>query len=83
MAGSAALRASHIPCGRAKRPCQSASPSPPRPPHGPPSPPAAPLQIKFLNRGTFGCVVLALNRKSGERVALKFIERGPEVKGGD
>lgn len=36
-------------------------------------------QIRDLNRGAFGFVVLALDKTTGEQVALKFIERGPEV----
>ncbi len=36
------------------------------------------LQVKDLSRGAFGFVVLALDRQTGEHVALKFIERGPQ-----
>lgn len=39
----------------------------------------APLQIRDLSRGAYGCVVLALNTQTGQQVALKFIERGKEV----
>ena len=42
-------------------------------------PPARLPQIKDLARGAFGFVVLALDRHTGENVALKFIERGPQV----
>ena len=37
------------------------------------------LQIKYLNSGSFGLVELALDRRSGELVAIKFIPRGDKV----
>lgn len=37
-------------------------------------------QIRDLNRGAFGFVVLAHDKQCNDRVALKFIERGPEVR---
>lgn len=44
--------------------------------------PALPCaQIRDLNRGAFGFVVLAHDKQCNDRVALKFIERGPEVGG--
>jgi hypothetical protein len=36
-------------------------------------------QVKFLNRGAYGVVVLARERATGREWALKFIERGPLV----
>jgi hypothetical protein len=38
-------------------------------------------QVKFLNRGAYGVVVLARERATGREWALKFIERGPLVSG--
>ena len=38
-----------------------------------------PLQIRYLNRGSYGFVVLARNKSSGEQFALKFIERGLKI----
>ena len=38
------------------------------------------VQIKDLNRGAFGMVVLARDKQTGELFALKFIERGPQVR---
>ncbi|KAL4425747.1 hypothetical protein ABPG75_009763 [Micractinium tetrahymenae] len=35
-------------------------------------------KVQDLARGAFGFVVLALDRSTGEQVALKFIERGPQ-----
>ncbi|KAI7844334.1 hypothetical protein COHA_002132 [Chlorella ohadii] len=35
-------------------------------------------KIRYLNRGAFGFVVLAHDKQCNDRVALKFIERGPE-----
>ena len=37
------------------------------------------FQIKDVNRGAFGVVVLAEDRHSGEEVAIKFIKRGSKV----
>lgn len=37
------------------------------------------VQVKVLNRGAFGVVVLAKDKQEGEHYALKFIERGPQV----
>ena len=37
------------------------------------------LQIRDLNRGTFGFVQLALDTQTGTQVAIKFIERGEKV----
>ncbi len=37
------------------------------------------LQIRDLNSGTFGFVELALDKVSGQQVAVKFIERGDKV----
>ena len=37
------------------------------------------LQIKDLNSGTFGFVELALDKSTGQQVAIKFIERGDKV----
>lgn len=36
------------------------------------------VQIRFLNRGAYGFVILALDNQTGEQVALKFIKRGPQ-----
>jgi hypothetical protein len=41
------------------------------------SPTAFVSQVKVLNRGAFGVVVLAKDKPSGSLFALKFIERGP------
>ena len=38
-----------------------------------------PLQIRDLNSGTFGFVELALDKTTGQQVAVKFIERGDKV----
>lgn len=38
------------------------------------------LQIKSLNRGTFGVVQLYQDKVTGEQVAIKFIERGDRVR---
>lgn len=38
-------------------------------------------QIRELNKGTFGFVTLALDRETGQQVAIKFIERGEKVGG--
>ena len=38
-----------------------------------------PLQIRDLNSGTFGFVELALDKVTGQQVAIKFIERGDKV----
>lgn len=38
------------------------------------------LQIRDLNSGTFGFVELALDKITGQQVAIKFIERGDKVK---
>ncbi|KAL4452722.1 hypothetical protein ABPG75_008384 [Micractinium tetrahymenae] len=35
-------------------------------------------KVRYLNKGGFGQVVLAVDNKTGEQVALKFIPRGPE-----
>ena len=37
------------------------------------------LQIKDLNKGTFGFVQLAVDVQTGQRFAIKFIERGDKV----
>ena len=37
------------------------------------------LQIRDLNSGTFGFVELALDKSTGQQVAVKFIERGDKV----
>lgn len=37
------------------------------------------LQIRDLNSGTFGFVELALDKTTGQQVAIKFIERGDKV----
>ena len=31
-------------------------------------------KIKFINSGSFGYVILAENKETGERVAIKFVE---------
>ena len=36
-------------------------------------------QVKVLNRGAFGVVVLAKDKQTGQLYALKFIERGPQA----
>ena len=36
-------------------------------------------QIRDLNSGTFGFVELALDKTTGQQVAVKFIERGDKV----
>jgi serine/threonine protein kinase len=42
-------------------------------------PPILYVQIRDLNRGSFGMVVLARDKETNELFALKFIERGPQV----
>ena len=37
------------------------------------------VQIRDLNSGTFGFVELALDKSTGQQVAVKFIERGDKV----
>ena len=37
------------------------------------------LQVRDLNKGTFGFVQLAVDTQTGQRVAIKFIERGDKV----
>jgi len=37
------------------------------------------LQIRDINSGTFGFVELALDRTTGQQVAIKFIDRGEKV----
>ena len=37
------------------------------------------VQIRDLNAGTFGFVELALDKSTGQQVAIKFIERGDKV----
>lgn len=37
------------------------------------------MQIKELNKGAHGVVVLAESLESGEKVAIKLIKRGPEM----
>ncbi len=37
------------------------------------------VQIRDLNSGTFGFVELALDKTTGQQVAVKFIERGDKV----
>lgn len=37
------------------------------------------MQIRDLNSGTFGFVELALDKTTGQQVAVKFIERGDKV----
>lgn len=37
------------------------------------------MQIRDLNAGTFGFVELALDKSTGQQVAIKFIERGDKV----
>jgi serine/threonine-protein kinase SRK2 len=36
-------------------------------------------KIKDLNAGTFGFVQLCLDKSTGEKCAIKFIERGDKV----
>lgn len=68
------------------------APQPPKPAVGgctaaaPPSasshttcPPAL-LQVRYLNRGAYGFVILAHDAATNEQVALKFIKRGPQVR---
>ena len=38
-------------------------------------------QIRDLNSGTFGFVELALDKTTGQQVAIKFIERGDKARG--
>ena len=40
------------------------------------------MQVRHLNRGAFGMVVLAKDRVHGDLVALKYIARGAEVRRG-
>ena len=35
-------------------------------------------QIRFINSGSFGYVVLARNKQTGEEVAIKFVEVSTE-----
>lgn len=44
------------------------------------SSPSFTLQIKDLNKGTFGFVQLAYDTQTNLRVAIKFIERGDKVR---
>ena len=37
------------------------------------------LQIRDINSGTFGFVELALDKTTGQQVAIKFIDRGEKV----
>ena len=60
--GGATACAAHVCCGRS-RPSRQA---------------ALLVQIRFLNRGAYGFVILALDNQTGEQVALKFIKRGPQ-----
>lgn len=39
-------------------------------------------QIRDLNRGSYGAVELALDRQTGQEVAIKYMERGAEVGAG-
>ncbi len=43
----------------------------------------APLiaQVRDINSGTFGFVELAMDKLSGQHVAIKFIDRGDKVQG--
>ena len=36
--------------------------------------------MRDLNKGTFGFVQLAVDSQTGQRVAIKFIERGDKVR---
>lgn len=36
-------------------------------------------QIRDINSGTFGFVELALDKTTGQQVAIKFIDRGEKV----
>lgn len=38
------------------------------------------MQVRDLNSGTFGFVELALDKITGQQVAIKFIERGDKVR---
>ena len=38
------------------------------------------LQIQDLGSGSFGCCKLAIDKADGEKVAVKFIPRGPRVR---
>ena len=38
------------------------------------------MQIRDLDKGTFGFVQLAVDLTTGEQVAIKFIERSQEVR---
>ena len=44
-----------------------------------PHPSHATMQLRDLNKGTFGFVQLALDTESNTQVAIKFIERGDKV----
>ena len=37
------------------------------------------MQIRDINSGTFGFVELALDKTTGQQVAIKFIDRGEKV----
>lgn len=37
------------------------------------------FQIRDINSGTFGFVELALDKTTGQQVAIKFIDRGEKV----
>ncbi len=37
------------------------------------------VQIRDINSGTFGFVELALDKTTGQQVAIKFIDRGEKV----
>lgn len=38
------------------------------------------VQIRDVNSGTFGFVELALDKSTGQQVAIKFIDRGEKVR---
>ena len=40
------------------------------------------LLTRYINRGAHGVVMEALDRERNEKVALKFLERGPQVRWG-
>lgn len=37
------------------------------------------MQVKDLNAGAFGFVVLAKDKKTNDKVAIKFLAKGPKI----
>ena len=82
---TAATGSCHTPGRPRSRACslQAAAPPTAHRPDGLPlnGPLLPPPQVRHLNRGAFGMVVLAKDAVHGDLVALKYINRGAEVRG--